>query len=128
MYKFLLYVFIAWNLTFEVLYIFGDVIEYHSSNEFAEYFKGIFNIFMTVFNAAAPGQKILTVYRKLDFTLIPIFTTVAQLLCSGLWGVYGIFIGDPKTITPNVIGSILCILQILVYIYARVKSKAKNQE
>ena len=131
--KFLLYSFIAWNLTFEVLYIFGDVIEYHTSQEVADNFTGIFNIFMTIFNAAAPGQKIIQVFRETNFTLIPIWTTVAQLLCSGLWGVYGLFIDNLKMIIPNLLGVLLCITQIVAYVYTRIKSggvppKRKQEE
>jgi hypothetical protein len=120
--KWLLYSFIALNLTFEVLYIFANVIEYHTSNEFANYFTGIFNIFMTIINAAAPGQNIVVVFKTKNFTLIPVWTTFAQLLCSGLWGVYGFFIPEIKMIIPNVIGSLLCIFQIIAYFYARISS------
>ena len=120
--KWLLYSFIALNLTFEILYIFANVLEYHTSNQFADDFTGYFNTVMTIINAAAPGQNIVTVFKTKNFTLIPIWTTFAQLLCSGLWGVYGLFISNLKMILPNVIGSLLCIFQIFAYFYARISS------
>ena len=75
----LLYTFIALNLTFEILYIFANVIEYHTSNKFADDFTGYFNLCMTVINAGAPGQNIITVIKTNNFTLIPIWTIFAQL-------------------------------------------------
>ena len=42
--KLLLYLLIAWDLSFEVLYAFANVLEFHTSNEFALNFTGGFNI------------------------------------------------------------------------------------
>ncbi len=84
--KWLLYSFIALNLTFETLYIFANVIEYHTLNDFDENFTGIFNIVVTIVNSAAPGQNIVKVFQTNNFTLIPIWTTFAQFLCSDYGG------------------------------------------
>jgi hypothetical protein len=130
--KWLLYAFISLNLTSEVLYIFADVIKYHTSkkneeseesNDFAENFTGWFNVGMTVVNAGAPGQKIFEVWKTGNFMLIPIFTTITQILCSGLWGCYGFIEDDPKLYIPNLIGVVLCGIQIFSYFYFYVKSK-----
>ena len=99
--KWLLYAFISLNLTSEVLYIFADVIEYHKNNEFARDFTGWFNVGMTVLNAGAPGQKIFEVWKTGNFMLIPIFTTITQILCSGLWGCYGFTKNEHKIYIPN---------------------------
>ena len=120
--KWILYSFIALNLTLEILYIFANVIEYHTSNDFAENFTGIFNIVVTIVNSAAPGQNIVKVFQTNNFTLIPIWTTFAQFLCSALWGTYGLFIQKIKVIIPNVIGTLLAGIQIFAYFFARVKS------
>ena len=53
--KWFLYVFISFNLTLEILYIFYDVIAHHTSETFGEDFTRWFNVFMTVCNAGAPG-------------------------------------------------------------------------
>ena len=115
--KWFLYVFIAYNLTLEILYIFADVLSYHISVDFADNLTGWFNTVLTILNAGAPGQKIIEVFKTENFTLIPIFTTFAQILCSGLWGVYGFVIMNPKVIVPNVFGVILCLIQIITYFF-----------
>lgn len=121
--KWLLYAFISLNLTSEVLYIFADVIEYHKNNEFARDFTGWFNVGMTVLNAGAPGQKIFEVWKTGNFMLIPIFTTITQILCSGLWGCYGFTKNEHKIYIPNVIGVVLCGIQIFSYFFFYAKNK-----
>ena len=121
--KWLLYTFIAFNLTIEVLYVFYDVIPHHTSKQFGIDFTGWFNVFMTICNAAAPGQKILDVWKTENFMLIPIFTTIAQILCSSLWGFYGFADMDLKLILPNLLGVVLCALQIFSYFYFYLKNK-----
>ena len=122
--KWLLYVFISINLTLEVLYIFAYILEYHTDNkEFAKYFTGWFNVGMTAVNAGAPGQKIFEVWKTGNYMLIPIFTTITQILCSGLWGCYGFADDDPKLYIPNLIGVVLCGIQIFSYFFFYVKNK-----
>jgi solute carrier family 50 protein (sugar transporter) len=121
--KWFLYVFIAWNLTLETLYIFADVLKYHCGIEFALDFTGWFNVGMTVLNAGAPGQKIIEVFKTENFMLIPIFTTITQILCSGLWGFYGFSDMDYKLIIPNLLGVLLCGIQIFAYFYYYIKTK-----
>lgn len=119
--KWFLYVFIEYNLTLEILYIFYDVIKHHTSFEFADNFTGWFNVGMTILNAGAPGQKIIEVWKTGNFTLIPIVTTIAQIFCSGLWGVYGLIIKNKQTIVANIIGFFLCTVQIFSYFYFYIK-------
>ena len=119
--KWFLYVFIAFNLTLEILYIFADVIPHHTDHDFGEDFTGWFNVFMTVCNAGAPGQKIIEVWKTENFMLIPIFTTIAQILCSALWGFYGFKDMDLKLIIPNLLGVALCGIQIFSYFYFYLK-------
>ena len=123
--KWFLYVFIAFNLTLEILYIFYDVIAYYTSPQFGEDFTGWFNVFMTVCNAGAPGQKIIEVWKTENFMLIPIFTTIAQILCSALWGFYGFKDMDLKLIIPNLLGVALCAIQIFSYYYFYLKNHGK---
>lgn len=121
--KWFLYVFIAWNLTLETLYIFADVLKYHLGETFALDFTGWFNVGMTVLNAGAPGQKIIEVFKTENFMLIPIFTTITQILCSGLWGFYGFADMDLKLIIPNLLGVLLCGIQIFAYFFYYIKRK-----
>ena len=88
--KLLLYLIIAWDLSFEVLYIFADVLAFHTSNDFAQTFTGGFNIFIGTLNVITPGQNIIKVFKTGDFTLIPIVTIFFQCACSSLWFVYQI--------------------------------------
>ena len=119
--KWLLYVFIVFNLSVEVLYIFFDVIPHYTSKKFGVKFTGWFNVFMTACNAGAPGQKIGKVWKTGNFMLIPIFTTITQILCSTLWGFYGFTDMDIKLILPNLLGIALCAVQIFSYFYFYLK-------
>lgn len=126
--KWILYVFISFNLTLEILYIFADVIGHHTSKKFGEDFTGWFNVFMTVCNAGAPGQKIIEVWKTENFILIPIYTTIAQILCSALWGFYGFADMDLKLILPNLLGVALCAIQIFSYYFFYLKRHGKPPE
>lgn len=126
--KWFLYVFIAFNLTLEILYIFYDVIAHHTNKDFGINFTGWFNVFMTVCNAGAPGQKIIEVWKTQNFILIPIYTTIAQILCSALWGFYGFADMDLKLILPNLLGVALCAIQIFSYFYFYLKLHGKPPE
>lgn len=121
--KWFLYVFIVFNLTIEVLYIFFVLIPHHTTEEIGINFTGWFNVFMTVCNAAAPGQKIIAVWKTGNFILIPIYTSVAQILCSALWGFYGFVDKDLKLILPNLLGVTLCAVQIFSYFYFYFKNE-----
>ena len=56
--KYLLYLIIAYDLTFEIIYIFSDVIKFHTSKDVALNFTGIFNIVIGLINVVTPGQNI----------------------------------------------------------------------
>ena len=121
--KLLLYLIIAWDLSFEVLFIFGNILEYHFGNAFAKAFTGAFNIFIGVLNVITPGQNIIKVFKTGNFTLIPIVTLFFQWACSTLWGVYGFCITDYNMIVPNVLGTVLASIQIITYFYFYCKLK-----
>jgi len=114
--KFLLYLIIAYDLTFEVIFIFANVIEFHAGHDAAENFTGAFNSIIGVVNVIAPGQNIIKVFKTEDFTLIPIVTIIFQCLCSTFWGVYGIIQGNIWMILPNLIGTTLTIIQMGTYL------------
>ena len=131
--KWILYVFIAYNLTLETLYFFYDVLAFHTSVQFADDFTGWLNVFITILNAGAPGQKIIETWKTGNFILIPIYTTIAQNLCSIFWAIYGFIVMNIKIYFPNVFGVVLSGIQIFTYFYFYIKNKGvppkkKNEE
>ena len=115
--KLLLYLLIAWDLSFEVLFIFGNILEFHFGNNFANKFTGIFNIVIGTLNVITPGQNIVKVFKTQDFTLIPIVTIFFQCTCSTLWFVYGLTDMDPMMIVPNLIGTVITTIQMATYFF-----------
>ena len=126
--KLLLYLFIAWDLSFEVVYLFAGVFPAHTSWEYndkekeerpevAIYINGIVNSLIGVFNVITPGQNIIKVFKTGNFTLIPVVTIIVQCACSSFWLVFGLSKGDPWMIIPNLLGSIIAALQIAVFYF-----------
>ena len=120
--KLLLYLIIAWDLSFEVLFIFGNILTYHFGKDFADYFTGIFNIIIGALNVITPGQNIIKVIRTGNFNLIPIVTIFFQCACSSLWFVYGLYIVNIMVIAPNLLGMVITAIQITVYYYFYIKN------
>ena len=115
--KLLLYLLIAWDLSFEVLFIFGNILEYHWGNNFANKFTGITNIVIGTLNVITPGQNLIKVFKTGNFKLLPIVTIFFQCTCSTLWFVYGFSDMDPMMIVPNGIGTLITALQIATYFF-----------
>jgi solute carrier family 50 protein (sugar transporter) len=115
--KLLLYLLIAWDLSFEVLFIFGNILEYHCGNSFANRFTGITNMIIGTLNVITPGQNIVKVFKTGNFTLIPIVTIFFQCTCSTLWLVYGFTDMDWNMIVPNGLGTLITALQISTYYF-----------
>jgi solute carrier family 50 protein (sugar transporter) len=115
--KLILYLLIAWDLSFEVLFIFGNILEYHFGNSFALRFTGIFNIVIGTLNVITPGQNIVKVFKTQNFTLIPIVTIIFQCTCSTLWFVYGLTDMDWNMIVPNLLGTVITTVQIGTYYF-----------
>jgi hypothetical protein len=123
--KLLLYLLIAWDLSFEVLFIFGNILEYHFGNSFAQTFTGGFNMFIGTVNVITHGQNIIKVFKTGNFTLIPIVTIFFQCTCSTLWFVYGLTDMDINMIVPNVLGTVITIIQIGTYYFFYCKHHGK---
>lgn len=115
--KLLIYLIIAWDLSFEVLFIFGNILEFHFGKGFADTFTGIVNIIIGALNVITPGQNIIKVIKTGNFTLIPIVTIFFQCACSSLWFVYGLYLGNIMVIAPNLLGMVITAIQISVYYY-----------
>ena len=120
---FILYFFMALNLTLEILYLstqfFIDlgIDKEFKRNSYADKIIGGINIVLTVINAAAPGQKIVEVIKTGKIKLIPIVTTIFQCACSTFWFFYGIFINVYATYIPNGLGILLAGIQIGIYYF-----------
>lgn len=125
---YLLYLLIAYDLTFEIIYIFADAIKFHTSKKLAQKITGIVNIVIGLINVIAPGQNIFKVFKTEDFTLIPIVTICFQCLCSAFWGFYGFKDMDINIIFPNILGTVLAIIQISIYFYFYCKRKGVPPE
>ena len=84
----------------------------------------VFNVLMY----AAPGEKIYTVCKTDNYTLIPIFSTIGALICSTSWMLYGFYQGDPLLVIPNALGMASAVVQLVVYIIVRGRKKRKEGE
>ncbi len=84
----------------------------------------VFNVLMY----AAPGEKIYTVCKTDNYTLIPIFSTIGALICSTSWMLYGFYQGDYLLVIPNALGMLSAVVQLVVYIIVRGRKKRKEGE
>ena len=82
----------------------------------------IFNVLMY----AAPGEKIIRVFKTRQYNLIPIFSTIGGLFCSLCWLMFGIYKGDTNLVIPNALGLFFAILQVIVYIVFYCKKKSEE--
>lgn len=87
---------------------------------------GKFAMIINIISYAAPGQNIIKVIRKGDYKLIPIVTTMAGLLCSMSWTLFGILQKDWNAIIPNSLGIFFSSVNILVWFIFYCKSKGNN--
>ena len=82
----------------------------------------IFNVLMY----AAPGEKIVRVFKTKQYNLIPIFSTIGGFFCSLCWLMFGVYKGDLNLIIPNALGLFFAFLQVIVYCIFYCKKK--NEE
>ena len=85
----------------------------------------VFNVIMFI----SPGQKIVRVIKEKNYKLIPIVSTIFNILCSSAWLGYGICINLITQIIPNSLGLFFSIANTLVWIYFYLKrDKEKEKE
>ena len=85
----------------------------------------VFNVMMFV----SPGQKIIRVIKEKNYKLIPIVTTIVNILCSAAWLGYGICINLITQIIPNSLGLFFSIANTLAWVYFYSKrDKDKDEE
>lgn len=132
--KIALFIFIWYNLAFELFYIVAVLFKEYLNVETAKNIVGWVTVVFSAANAWAPGQKIFTVMKTGNFKLIAIWTTCAQFLCSFFWCVYNFLIpGALQGALSNLLGSLLTGFQIVIYFinycrYNGVPPESKEEE
>ena len=112
-------------LIIEAAILYGGV--YWGNHVVLSYTAMVFNVFMFI----SPGQKIIRVIKEKNYKLIPIVSTICNILCSSAWLGYGICIKLITQIIPNAIGLFFSIVNTLAWIYfylKRDKEKEKEEE
>jgi solute carrier family 50 protein (sugar transporter) len=83
----------------------------------------IFNILMY----AAPGEKLVRVFKTKAYNLIPIYSTFGGLLCSLCWMLFGIIKADINLIVPNALGLFFSVFEIIIYyVFYCIKKNENN--
>ena len=88
---------------------------------------GIIASITNVLMYAAPGEKMYTVFKYGNYKLIPIWSNIAGIACSGCWLIYGIYLIDWNIMVPNGLGLIFSIFQIIVFIVFKKKKGEGNE-
>ena len=84
----------------------------------------VFNVLMY----AAPGEKMYQVVKTGNYKLIPIFSLIGGMACSGCWMMYGFYVGKFLNWFPNVLGVTFSLVQLGFYIVYYKKSKNSGNE
>ena len=84
-----------------------------------------------IVTSMTPAQNVITVFKKGDYKLIPIWTCIFGGLCAACWLVFGIILKDIYNIIPNGLSLLiqLCNIAIWTYFYTtRKKEKEPTDE
>ena len=110
-------------LILEIGILYGGV--FWGNHVALSYIAMIFNVIMFI----SPGQKIIRVIKEKNYKLIPIVTTIVNIMCSSAWLGYGICINLITQIIPNALGLFFSIANTLAWIYFYMKrDKEKGKE
>ena len=110
-------------LLLEVAILYGGV--FWGNHTVLSYTAMCFNVMMFI----SPGQKIIRVIKEKNYKLIPIWTTIVNILCSAAWLGYGICINLISQIIPNSLGLFFSIANTLAWVYFYLKrDKSKDNE
>lgn len=82
----------------------------------------VFNIVMY----AAPGEKIVRVFKTGNYQLIPIFSSIGGFACSMSWFMYGVYLWDKNILIPNALGLFFAVLQLIAYIWFYCKDRNRR--
>jgi uncharacterized protein with PQ loop repeat len=109
----------------EVAICYGGV--FWGNHLILSYTAMVFNVCMFI----SPGQKIIRVIREKNYKLIPIVSTIVNIMCSSAWLGYGICINLITQIIPNALGLFFSIANTLAWTYfylTRDKEKEEQEE
>ena len=110
-------------LIIEVGILYGGV--FWGNHVVLSYTAMVFNVIMFI----SPGQKIVRVIKEKNYKLIPIISTIFNILCSSAWLGYGICINLITQIIPNSLGLFFSLANTFVWIYFYLKrDKEKEKE
>ena len=89
------------------------------------YIAMVFNVMMFI----SPGQKIVRVIKEKNYKLIPIHSTIINIIYSIAWLGYGICINLISQISPNALGLFFSVLNTSAWIYYYINiDKSKDNE
>ena len=63
----------------------------------------------------SPAEKLYTIIRTKNSSMVPIVTTCAQIVCGACWFVYGSIISKTAILIPNGIAIFIAILNLIAY-------------
>lgn len=118
--KFLLYIFVQYNLQFTLFIVCVYIIP-------SENILGKCLTVLQVIMYVAPGQNLIKVIRTGNHKLIPIAVTFVGFLCSIGWAIFGILRNDYNIVIPNGMGFIFALINTIVWFWAYCRS-GKNEE
>ncbi len=70
-----------------------------------------------VITSITPAQNVVTVFKKGQYQLIPIWTCIFGGLCAFAWLIFGICLKDIYNIIPNGLSLAIQIANISIYTY-----------
>jgi len=84
----------------------------------------VINIIMYI----SPGQNLIKVFKEKKSKFIPIMSTLAGILCSGSWLLFGKIKDDIYITIPNGLGLIISTLYSLIWLIYYVKEKIDKKK
>jgi solute carrier family 50 protein (sugar transporter) len=76
----------------------------------------------------SPGQNLIKVFKEKACKFIPIFSTMAGILCSGGWLLFGKIIDDIYIIIPNGLGLIFSTIYTLIWLIYYIKERIDKKK
>ena len=126
-----LYILIVGDLIFEIWLIERDILNYDEDSKSRKNLVKVISCVFNVFIYITPGFNIFKLFKVVNFwyNMLPI--SIVGLINSLTWFLYGIISDDENNknayIITNIIGMIICLIQIILFIIFRGKSEEKKE-
>jgi len=98
-----------------VLVTIGIVVLLFVENSTASLFLSIAAVVLNCIKYASPLSVAKLVIQTKSVTYMPLPLTIACMLCSILWGMYGVLLNDIWIIVPNACGVVCSTMQIILW-------------